>query len=190
MLSYQYKKFHCGDKTILWLSSLHNVISYTGNTASFYWIGPCSICKLHGVSRTRYQYISWEGGLGQPIVGLCEGKTSRCYHVLCPWYHIAWLYGVKCPECRVTVKLLLGPPWTFMSVESNIYIYITYGSMKVEMAIIEETLNTLRPRQMATISQTTFSNAFSWIKIYEFQLRFHWSLFLGVQTTISQHWVR
>ena len=35
-----------------------------------------------------------------------------------------------------------------------------------------------------------FSNAFSWIKIYEFRLRFHWSVFSGVQLTICQHWFR
>ena len=32
--------------------------------------------------------------------------------------------------------------------------------------------------KIATISQTTSSNAFSWMKMYEFLLRFHWSLFL------------
>ena len=43
---------------------------------------------------------------------------------------------------------------------------------------------------MAAIFQTTFSNTFSWMKMYEFQLRFHWSLFLRVQLIISQHWFR
>ena len=43
---------------------------------------------------------------------------------------------------------------------------------------------------MATISQTTFSNAFSWMEIYEFRLQFHWSLLLRDQLTIIQHWVR
>ena len=33
--------------------------------------------------------------------------------------------------------------------------------------------------KMVTMLQTTFSNAFSWTKISEFQLRFHWSLFIG-----------
>ena len=42
--------------------------------------------------------------------------------------------------------------------------------------------------KMAAISQTTFSNAFSWMKTNEFRLRFHWSLFLRVQLTIFQHW--
>ena len=37
-------------------------------------------------------------------------------------------------------------------------------------------LNTLRQRQIATISHK-FSNAFSWIKMYEFRLRFQWNLF-------------
>ena len=38
--------------------------------------------------------------------------------------------------------------------------------------------------------QTTFSNAFSWMKIYEFWLSFHWSLSIRVQLTIFQHWFR
>ena len=38
MSSYQYRKSHCGDKTILRPSYLHNGISYTGKMASLYWI--------------------------------------------------------------------------------------------------------------------------------------------------------
>ena len=39
MPSYQYRKSHCGDKTILRPSYLHNGISYTGKMTSLYWIG-------------------------------------------------------------------------------------------------------------------------------------------------------
>ena len=39
MSSYQYRKPHCGDKTILRPSYLHNRISYTGKMTSLYWIG-------------------------------------------------------------------------------------------------------------------------------------------------------
>ena len=42
--------------------------------------------------------------------------------------------------------------------------------------------------KIADIFQPTFSNAFSWMEMYECRLRFHWSLFLRVQLTISQHW--
>ena len=51
-------------------------------------------------------------------------------------------------------------------------------------------VNSLRPRQMDAISQTTFSNAFSWMKMFEFRLKFHWSLFPRVQLTIFQQWFR
>ena len=44
--------------------------------------------------------------------------------------------------------------------------------------------------KMTAISQTTFSNAFSWMKMYAFWLRFHWSLSLRAQLTIVQHWFR
>ena len=43
---------------------------------------------------------------------------------------------------------------------------------------------------MAAIFRMSFWNGFSWMKIYEFRLKFHWSLFLGVQLTIFQHWFR
>ena len=36
----------------------------------------------------------------------------------------------------------------------------------------------------AAIFQNTFSNAFSWMKMYEFRLRFRWSWFPGVPLTI------
>ena len=44
--------------------------------------------------------------------------------------------------------------------------------------------------KMAAFFQTTFSNAFSWMKMYELRLSFHWSLFLRAQLTIFQHWFR
>ena len=44
--------------------------------------------------------------------------------------------------------------------------------------------------KMADIFQTTFSNAFSWMEMYECWLRFHWSLFLRFKLIILQHWFR
>ena len=44
--------------------------------------------------------------------------------------------------------------------------------------------------EIDAISQTTLSNAFSWMKMLEFWFNFHWSLFLRVQLTIIQHWFR
>ena len=51
-------------------------------------------------------------------------------------------------------------------------------------------VSTLRRRQIAAVFQTTFSNRFRWMKMYEFRLKFHWSLFLRVQLTIFHDWFR
>ena len=44
--------------------------------------------------------------------------------------------------------------------------------------------------RMAAISQTTFSNVFSWMRILKIWLKFHWSLFVSAQFKIFQHWFR
>ena len=41
-------------------------------------------------------------------------------------------------------------------------------------------VNTMRPRQMDAITQTTFSNAFSCMKMLQFRLYFDWTLLLWV----------
>ena len=40
MSSYQYRKSHYGDKTVVRSSYLHNGISYAGKMSSLYWISP------------------------------------------------------------------------------------------------------------------------------------------------------
>ena len=44
--------------------------------------------------------------------------------------------------------------------------------------------------KMAAILQTAFSNAFSWMQIALFWLKFHWQLSARVKIVISQHWFR
>ena len=46
MSSHQYRKFHCGDKTILRPSYLHDGISYTGKMTSLYWIRALTLMFL------------------------------------------------------------------------------------------------------------------------------------------------
>ena len=52
------------------------------------------------------------------------------------------------------------------------------------------TLTNLPLAQMAAISQTTFSQAFSWMKIHESRWRVHWRSFLRFELNIFQHWFR
>ena len=55
---------------------------------------------------------------------------------------------------------------------------------------VRKWVNTLRPRQNGRHFQTTFSNAFFSMKMYQFRSRFHCDLFLRVQLTIFLHWFR
>ena len=48
MSSYRYRKSHCGDKTVVRSSYLHNGISYTGKMTSLYWFSPLkSTCSVN-----------------------------------------------------------------------------------------------------------------------------------------------
>ena len=51
-------------------------------------------------------------------------------------------------------------------------------------------LSHLPLNKMATISQTIFSDTFSWMESFVFWLKFHRCLFLRVLSTITQHWFR
>ena len=51
-------------------------------------------------------------------------------------------------------------------------------------------VNSLRRHKIDAILQTTFSNAISSMKMFEFWLISRWSLFLKVQLTIFEHWFR
>ena len=78
---YQYRKSHCGDKTILRPSYLHNGISYTGKMSSLYCIGAPGSWLFNWIGSGQFgasfqqQYIvtggyihlnvtSWQGKLG------------------------------------------------------------------------------------------------------------------------------
>ena len=69
MLSYQYRKSHCGDKTVARSSYLHNGISYTGKMSSLYWIRALDTSR----SPTDFQWGSpkYPGQLDRYWYGLC-----------------------------------------------------------------------------------------------------------------------
>ena len=96
MTSYQYRKSHCGDKTILRLSYIHNGISYTGKMTSLYWkmtsyqyrkshCGDKTILRpsyLHnGISYTgKMTSLYWTRALvlcGTGLASICLGEMQR-----------------------------------------------------------------------------------------------------------------
>ena len=81
MLSYQYRKSHCGDKTILRPSYLHNGISYTGKMTYLCWIRaldwywPVLAQIFHHIASRGYNDFTWWHMFRQYI------------HILCHLYH-------------------------------------------------------------------------------------------------------
>ena len=59
MSSYQYRKSHFGDKTVVRSSYLHSGISYTGKITSVYWFSPLGVI-LHDVRVTLSRtWVLW-----------------------------------------------------------------------------------------------------------------------------------
>ena len=79
MSSYQYRKSHCGDKTVVRSSYLHNGISYTGKMSSLYWIRALclflfsSLCSRHSVGRIN----------SHEMVNSCVSFDD--YQLIVPW---------------------------------------------------------------------------------------------------------
>ena len=60
--------------------------------------------------------------------------------------------------------------------------------VSVQRYVYAQTHSTHWSRDKMTANlHTTFWNGFSWMKMYEFRLTFHWNLFPIVQLTIFQH---
>ena len=76
--SYQYRKSHCRDKTVIKPSYLHNGISYTGKMASLYWIRPS---YLHNeISYTgKMAYFILNQGPANQISRQSDRKHHRYY---------------------------------------------------------------------------------------------------------------
>ena len=70
MTSYQYRKSHCGNKTMLRPSYLHNGISYTGKMTSLYWIG----AQLHWPSYANY--VATRCFIDGSLLRICDKLTT------------------------------------------------------------------------------------------------------------------
>ena len=105
------------------------------------------------------------------------------------WFHCnhigAWM---KWPlSCRLHLKMFFFV-WKCLILVTEICSWLShwwYTSNGLVWYLTHHHLD-----KMATILQTTFLNAFSWMKSFVFQFQFHSSLFPGAQLTISQHWFR
>ena len=84
MPSHQYRKSHCGDKSVVRSSYLHNGIPYAGKMASLYWISSLTL-------KTRACFLS----LAQSKLRLCLANHRAGYfsNLACDWLSIVWAYS-------------------------------------------------------------------------------------------------
>ena len=142
MTSYQYRKSHCGDKTILRQSYLHNGISYTGKTAYLYWFR--ALILFSALTTTvvipQCQYIMYTLWYIYDNVYNIWARSRRC-GCLVTWfcYHLIAKPGNKtaassCPEPYICFHWVSKPLplTTVMLVQlSNMYLLIlNYNNMK------------------------------------------------------------
>ena len=92
MSSYQYGKSHCGDKTVVRSSYLHNGISYTGKMTSLYWFSPLiSISRWILPSQifiTIYFSFWWNIISSLEILAHVMVCKKNCSSILC--MHCTW----------------------------------------------------------------------------------------------------
>ena len=98
MSSYQYRKYHCGDKTVERSSYLHNGISYTGKMSSLYWFSPLiapiysypSICISINVYRDKPSIDT-----SRPLSCLWNKPINQKIGCTC----LHWFEGTVRPSC-------------------------------------------------------------------------------------------
>ena len=95
-----------------------------------------------------------------------------------------WYFNSSKPEPRFSIKM-----WSYQYRKSHCghktVIRLSYPDMGYPILLTHWGWD-----KMDAIFQTRFSNGFSWMKMHEFWSKFHWNLFLGIHSTILQHWFR
>ena len=188
MTSYLYRKSHCGDKTILRPSYLHNDISYTGKTTSLGWIG--ALVFIECCIRDLQTNLS-----STSIPAICHCMLSS---------HIRQLLR----NCRLESWQLWHagiahwlPPianWSlFIFVTANIYPTINHSSISYlagQVSLIKTSqifsLGIENHLTITPILKLQFSISFHWFVSSHHLRIMTWDEWRGTSLMISQHWFR
>ena len=97
-------------------------------------------------------------------------------------------YGLIGRKSALVLVIIIATFNAYSSMQQ--FLNISRYTTSATLALILNALTHWDRDKMDAISQTTFSNAFSRMKMFEYRLKFHWSLFPRVRLTISHHWFR
>ena len=193
----------------------HNIQYWNSAQVTMYHMslcirGPGHVCTIcHDVPEAQVMYVSY--------VTMYQGPRSHLYHMsLCirgpgyvctichyvPWARVTMYHMSLCTKgpghiCTICTGPALGGlrAWNWMVLKC-VYSFLEKltgvigPSTVMAFSVHSQQMNLTHWGwdKMAAILQTTSSNAFSFMKMFEFWLKFHWSLFLRVQLIILQHW--
>ena len=134
--TFQYRKSHCGDKTVVRSSYLHNGISYTGKITSLYWIR-AQFIPLTKASEVELWCFLWSVPLLKGWVNNRETGDFRCH---CAHYDVIVMIldhvGITL-DCNM--NFILGAPSTGMSIILAIdtLLYLPYHLYSYWFSVME-----------------------------------------------------
>ena len=140
-------------------------------------------CCVWGAANTQYTCIltHWSPAVIADIL-----QTAFCIWLKCI---MIFVHRVSTDTKSYLVLVICNQPQSqaiakqFIDTNMHSDAFINCSSTVTQVQL--DTLTHWGRDKIDAISQTTFLISFSWMKIFEFRLKFHWSLF---QLTIFQHW--
>ena len=113
--SYQYRKSHCGDKTVVRSSYLHNGISYTGKMASLYLFSPQDMWK-HIQNHTFFQNVNVLTNIVPYNCDIFLWNWSNAMNI----YSALWVLMARCFSTKASVTIVLSthPLWVNSAVSA------------------------------------------------------------------------
>ena len=163
-------------------ANLYHHPIHTANVSQPYFLGmkSCGAISNHGNLLCRlYSQIS---PLNDQILSIISVQL---------WKAVVWFMGIQHKTHRYLNKL--GCWWQMAYwMPSQFRFFLTHWeeNIKADILQIAFSLTHWGRHKMDPISRTPFSNGFSWMKMFEYWLKFHWNLFLRIQLTIFEHWLR
>ena len=158
------------------------------NNGGLLWVSRCSVFVMNSLILLEYTDCFLWYLVFVSNIGMCYICTAS-YRIILRAYHDT--YRSLCigdiPVCRCIVSALML---------TTSHDATTYGVVRKNMLSQDHlsyhyiSLTHWGRDKMAANLQTTLSKAFSWMKVFEFRLKFHWGLFLRVQLSIFQLWFR
>ena len=131
--SEQYGKSHCGDKTVVRSSYLHNGISYTGKMASLYWFRPQALWTLSELTPDTSGINVVLGGFNRfkssSVSTACCAPSQVQISIIQSYSTWLWWLGI-CATCCICRRHILAAMWDFLPAKQR-YLLVLNGFGRV-----------------------------------------------------------